>query len=454
MRGANSAIAALIFSLISSFASAEESPTAGLSFHGPEIPNPKLQPYGPFPLAPNFEGRVQFWVEIYSKVHSWESLLHDVKMPQISYVIVNTKAKTHNNIGAEKARILGLLKGLVPKQAQIERGALKLEQLLPEEKIIYASIAKAGMEKRISELANPARIRAQAGLRDNLVGALFASGRYLPRMERVFLNFGLPKEIAYLPFVESGFNKKAVSKVGASGIWQFMPYTGKLYLRVDSEVDERNDPMRAAEAAARLMKQNYEMLGEWTLAITAYNHGAVGIARAAKEAGGRTISDIVERYESKTFGFASQNFYASYLGALHVAKNSHFYLGEIPRARQLEFDEFVMPHYMSLKVFLDQIGILEEDFHELNPALTKEVFSGRKYIPVGYTVRVPVEVRGEFLSKYEKIPASEKHSAQKADEAAAEALARAPQITAQPGAPLPPAPAPLFKESGTTAKVE
>jgi membrane-bound lytic murein transglycosylase D len=194
-----------------------------------------------------------------------------------------------------------------------------------------------------------------------------------------------------------------------------MPYTGKLYLRVDEEVDERNDPMRAAEAAARLMQQNYNLLAQWPLAITAYNHGAAGIAKAARESGSKELPDIIERYEGKgSFGFASQNFYASFLAALHVAKNSEAFLGNVPRAKKLEFDEFVMPHYMDVKSFVEKLGIEEATFRELNPALTAEVYAGRKYIPVGYTVRIPTEIREDFFARYEAIPGYLKHGEQKA----------------------------------------
>ena len=171
-----------------------------------------------------------------------------------------------------------------------------------------------------------------------------------------------------------------VSKVGASGIWQFMPYTGKLYLRIDDVVDERNDPMRAAEAAARLMKQNYDVLGDWPLAITAYNHGTTGVARVAREVGSRQISELIEKVENKNFGFASQNFYACFLAAMHVARNADSYLGMVPRANKPEFDEFVMPDYMNIKEFLSHMEIEESLFRDLNPALTEEVYSGAKQI--------------------------------------------------------------------------
>lgn len=369
--------------------------------------------YGPFQIDPRIEKRIGFWVDVYVKYHSWETAIHDVKYPFLVYSSIDTTGKPRNAVNVEKGRVIALLHRLAAKQKEIAAGRLSKEKLTAEEQKVYQLFESNNLLGEIAAAADGKRVRGQAGLRDAMEDALFVSGRYLPRMQKVFESFNLPPEIAYLPFVESGFNKKAVSKVGASGIWQFMPYTGKLYLRVDNEVDERNDPMRAAEAAARLMQQNFSALGAWPLAVTAYNHGAAGMARAAKDVGNTEISEIIAKYQSKSFGFASQNFYSCFLAALHVAKNSAQYLGEVPRARKLEFDEFVMPDFVEVSVLLEKIGVEEALFRELNPALTEEVYSGRKYIPVGYTIRVPIEARSNFFAKYEAIPAEQKFREQK-----------------------------------------
>lgn len=419
MRGVYTAAAALILLLLPPPARAAEAHAASAQAKTPEgsdsLPPPP-QAYGPFPLSAKLAPRVKFWVNVYARYFSWEFAIHDVKYPQLVYSVLDTKNKPKGAMPAEKERIARLLIGLVPKWRLIEAGKLDRKKLRPEEASLLAVFEQNDLLSELPSAASLIRIRGQAGLRDSLEDALFISGRYLPRMEKVFERFKLPPEIAYLPFVESGFNKKAVSKVGASGIWQFMPYTGKLYLRVDDEVDERNDPMRAAEAAARLMQQNYNLLHEWPLAVTAYNHGAMGLARAVKETGSSDLAEIIGKYEGRSFGFASQNFYSSFLAALHVAKNSEVFLGAIPRAKKLEFDEFVMPHYMELKDFLGKLGIDEAEFRELNPALTREVYEGRKYIPVGYTVRIPTEIREDFFVKYEAIPGYMKFGEQKVSE--------------------------------------
>lgn len=382
----------------------------------PAVPPPALKAYGPFPFDPRLEARAKFWVDIYARYHSWETLIVDIRYPQLIFSRVDTRHQP-GLVPAERRKVAALLKRTGAKWADIQARAATRLALKPDELRIVEMYEKEGLIDLLPAIAADARLlRTQNGLRDALEDALFVSGRYLPRMKDLFQRLGLPEEIAYLPFVESGFNKRAISKVGASGIWQFMPYTGKLFLRVDDVVDERNDPMRAAEAAARLMKQNYDMLGDWGLAITAYNHGTAGVAKAARETGTRQIAEIIAKVDgtdNKNFGFASKNFYACFLAALHVAKNSETYLGAIPRAKRLEFDEFVMPDFMAVGDFLQKMRIDETLFRELNPALTEEVYAGRKLMPVGYTVRVPIEAREDFLPRYEAIPAELKYRAQR-----------------------------------------
>ncbi|NUM87732.1 MAG: lytic transglycosylase domain-containing protein [Bdellovibrionales bacterium] len=427
MRRVSTALAALILSS-PVFADAPAPPPVSGSVGAPEG---RLPQYGPFLIEEALEPRVRFWIDVYAKYSSWETVVHHLDHPEIVYAVVNTRGNSQG-MRKERDRARKLLLRLQEKNEAIARGKLRAADLREEERKLWEKFSRLADPEKFRKAANA--IRGQAGLRDRLIDALYVSGRYLPRMEKVFERMDLPGEVAYLPFVESGFNKQARSKVGASGIWQFMPATGRLFLRVDEEVDERNDPMRAAEAAARLMRQNYDMLKEWPLAVTAYNHGALGMARAVKETGSTSLARIIEKYEGKTFGFASSNFYASFLAALEVAKNYGKYIGEVAKARKLEFDEFVMTDYVAFQTILEFTGVDEKEFRELNPALTPAVYSGDLLIPVGYTVRVPMDDRGDFLQRYEKIPASLKFKKQKSAEAvpAETAPAALPEVSGSP----------------------
>src|SRR4029453_4179368 len=159
------------------------------------------------------------------------------------------------------------------------------------------------------------RVKTQRGVKEQFVTGLKISGRYMSQMRQIFRDEGLPVELAYLPLVESSFNVRARSTAGAVGMWQFMPDTGRKFLRITDTVDERRDPLASTRAAARLLSENRKLLGNWPLAITAYNHGTEGIFRAIDVVGTRDLVEIIRRYQSPTFGFASKNFYAEFFSS-------------------------------------------------------------------------------------------------------------------------------------------
>ena len=138
---------------------------------------------------------------------------------------------------------------------------------------------------------------------------------------------GVPEELALLPLVESSF-ENVRSRAGAVGMWQFTRSTGRLYLRITSRVDERLDPSKAAHAAGRLLRDNYNALGNWPLAITAYNHGRGGMQRAQREHGS-DLNVIISDYDGPVFGYASMNFYSEFLAAVEVYDTYANYFGEL-----------------------------------------------------------------------------------------------------------------------------
>ncbi len=162
-------------------------------------------------------------------------------------------------------------------------------------------------------------LRVQEGLKERFREGLLRSKYYRPTMERIFKTAGLPVELITLAQVESGFQRGVRSSAGAVGIWQFTRATGKQYMTIRGRHDDRLNPTRETEAAAKLLRSNYETLGDWPLAITAYNYGTAGTARAAEQCGS-DYCKMLQTYNGPHFGFAVKNYYAEFLAALQVHK--------------------------------------------------------------------------------------------------------------------------------------
>jgi len=194
-----------------------------------------------------------------------------------------------------------------------------------------------------------------------------------------------------LPHVESSFNPRAYSKVGAAGLWQFMRSTGRRYMRIDGAVDDRLDPFRSTEAAAQLLAYNYRVLGSWPLALTAYNHGTAGVRHAKETLGTDDIVRIVRSYTSRTFGFASRNFYVSFLAALEIDRNPQQYFGSLQKDGEARFQELEVPAYVTIASLERALKLDGGELRALNPALLPSVWSGAQRVPKAYRLRLPLE---------------------------------------------------------------
>ena len=255
-------------------------------------------------------------------------------------------------------------------------------------------------------------MRAQTGLRERFAEGLVIAGRYLPGIERVFTAERVPPILSRLPFVESMFVSRAHSKVGAVGAWQFMPATARLYLQMNSAVDSRTDTILAAEGAARMLRHDYEELRTWPLALTAYNHGRAGVARAVREVGTRDLGEIVQKYNSKRFGFASRNFYSEFVAAATVhSRSAELFPGVTPDP-EVQFDQLEMAHFVSLLDLAQATGTDVDVLRGLNPALDADVFNGTLLLPKAYRLRVPAGELARFEAAYGSLPADRRRDSQ------------------------------------------
>jgi membrane-bound lytic murein transglycosylase D len=187
-------------------------------------------------------------------------------------------------------------------------------------------------------------------------------------------------------------------------------------MRIDDAVDERLDPYRSTEAAAQLLSYNYRVLGTWPLALTAYNHGAAGMRRAKEAVGTDDFVTIARRYRGPTFGFASRNFYPSFLAALTIDQNPERYFPGVERAPEQRFTEVEMPGYARLSVVERAVDVPRSELRALNPALRPPVFEGKRFVPRGYKLRLPASATAldsETLAA--RIGANELYAAQIAE---------------------------------------
>src|SRR6516225_1365715 len=339
----------------------------------------------PMPRPAELERDVQFWVRVYSQIDTNAGFLHDQSNLGVVY---DTLHFAPESPPAERQRLID--------QAR-ERYAAALRRIASS-----GTEALSADDQRVRDLwgseATPTRLRAavddirfQLGQSDRVRSGLIRAGAWETHIAETLANLGLPAELAVLPHVESTFNPNAYSKVGAAGLWQFMRSTGRRYMRIDGAVDDRLDPFRSTEAAAQLLAYNYRVLGTWPLALTAYNHGTAGVRRAKEMLGTDDIVRIVRSYNSRTFGFASRNFYVSFLAALEIDRNPEKYFGPLQKQSEAHFHEIELPAYVSAASLERALKIDAPALRALNPALLPAVWSGSQRVPKAYRLRVPLE---------------------------------------------------------------
>ena len=261
-----------------------------------------------FPRPESLEPAVQFWIRVYTEVDTQSGFLHDAEHLDVIYTALPLDRK---QIEAKREAI---------KAALTVLSTGKRTGLTAEEQQVLA-LWPSNVSNQTLKIASD-NVRWQLGQSNRFLAGLRRSGAYREHIQKVIAAKNLPPQLVVLPHVESSFNPGAYSSADAAGMWQFTRATGQRFMRIDHIVDERMDPYIAAEAAMSLLEYNYRVLGTWPLALTAYNHGAGGIARAVREMGSSNIEDIVANYKGRRFGFASRNFYAQFLAVNEVEKRA------------------------------------------------------------------------------------------------------------------------------------
>ena len=265
------------------------------------------------PTPKGLEGDIRFWEAVFETYTPEQCVFHDKEDLSIVYVVKKLPGSTpqaqvrngRRYIAAIRASISYLADGGAPRNL-LER---RIEAVTPPESRTPAYYRTA--------MNN---VRCQRGV--DLGPSFVRSRQHLGMVKRVLSKHGLPEDLAYLPHLESGYHLQAHSRAGAKGIWQLMPATARLMgMRVSKSTDQRLSPYKSTIVAASIFKDLFASTGSWPLAVTAYNYGPNGMRRAIRQ-WGKDYMNIRENHKTSIFGFASRNYYPSFLAVRNVAERS------------------------------------------------------------------------------------------------------------------------------------
>jgi membrane-bound lytic murein transglycosylase D len=243
----------------------------------------------------------------------------------------------------------------------------------------------------------------QTSIRDRFALWLARSGRYLPLMRETFKKYGLPEDLVYVALIESGFNPYAYSRARATGPWQFMKGTARLYqLQMNLWVDERRDPIKSTDAAARHLKDLYARFGSWPLALASYNAGENKIHRALVKA---NTDDYWDLRSSRHIRRETKGYVPKFMAATIIAKNPERFGFSLQYHDLFIFDQVQVPGSASLRAIAKAAEIAYDDLKELNPELRTEITPP---YASEYTLRLPAGKSGIFETNYAQMPDEEK----------------------------------------------
>ncbi len=336
-----------------------------------------------FPRPQALERDVNFWVSIFTEYSTSQGALHDQRNLAVVYEKIdlpeNASRRTRNRLAkVRREHYQKILRALANgKRDNLSAEEYRVLDLWPTDVSNKELTAAVG------------RIRFQLGLSDRFREGLKRSGLWRKHVKTEFSRLGVPIALAALPHVESSYNPNARSHVGASGIWQFTRSTGRRFLQVDHILDERNDPFLATTAAGKLLAYNYSITGNWPMAITAYNHGLSGARRAMRQHGDNAYTDIFRNYKSRTFGFASRNFYVAFLAAMQVDQDPQRYFPGLVPDSPVDYATVILPAYIPADQLAATLKVQERDLARHNPAIQATVWQGSKHLPKNFELRLP-----------------------------------------------------------------
>lgn len=254
------------------------------------------------------------------------------------------------------------------------------------------------MEMPYNEIVQKFIDRYTGRLRRSVGYMLGASNFYMPIFEDALEAYGVPLELKYLPVIESALNPKAVSRVGAAGLWQFMPSTGKQYgLEINSLVDERRDPVKSSYAAARYLRDLYRIYGDWSLVIAAYNCGPENVRKAIQRSNGETDYWTIYPYlPRETKGYVPAFIAANYVMTYYCEHNICPMRTTLPA----KTDTVQVSRDVHFKQIADVCGVDIEELRALNPQYRRDIVNGSSKLS---SIRLPIAVVNSFITNEDSI---------------------------------------------------
>ncbi|MGE3680447.1 MAG: lytic transglycosylase domain-containing protein [Bdellovibrionales bacterium] len=357
-----------------------------------------------FKVPKGLAERTSFWFDVYGRYGEAHHIIHHVRYPWVVFKVVDTTQMLEHGKGP-----LWLRRERAQKLARLETAAVRkalarlsrrssFKNLPPLEKRLFEVLARLPGSRRAVFRFAAQNVRSQLGQKTFFERGLVSSSKYLPYMEDEFRQAGLPVELTRMPFVESSFNVEARSKVGASGIWQIMPRTGKSYMIVNDNIDERNSPLKATRAAARLLRGYYRSLDSWPLTITSYNHGIGNIQKAIKAARSRDLATIISRYHRGDFKFASSNFFTCFLAALHAEKYHELVFKDLPREPLQEYEIYRLAGRTRASYLAKLTGLPKDELLDYNLDL-RNALRRNSLVPKGYNLHLPPAAKDRLMRR-------------------------------------------------------
>ncbi len=339
---------------------------------------------------------VEFWVHIFGVYDKNQVIFYNEADVGVVYSVLDFSSLTATQSGSAeglKNDILAdesqRLRKIIVRVAQALQDPQNLMDLDANEMRVYEMLAARKDYLDLSEAALIDNFTYRYGFAHRMKQSMALSTRYMPHIQQVLHDRGLPEILCAIPFVESAFNLKAYSSAGAAGIWQFIEATGRQYLKIDQYVDERFDPVLATFAAAAHLAREYEMLGSWPLTINAYNTGPGRVMKAMEQLGTNDIATIVKRFKGSGYGFDSRNYFPEVLAAFEVYKNRDKYFGDLESYAPEDSDYIVMPANTNVQDLIRASGLNGDLVINMNPAIKLEVLQGQRALPKGYFLKVP-----------------------------------------------------------------